>query len=80
MKLKTSAIDDAVLGLLYLTLHNTNRAWKNHDFDTMDRLHEQGLIERPAGKAKSVVLTEEGLQKAERIFMQCFVEAEADEK
>ena len=32
-------IDEVVLALLYLTLHDENRAWKGHDWETLDRLH-----------------------------------------
>jgi hypothetical protein len=35
-------------------------------------LHEKGLISDPVGHAKSVVLTDEGLEKAERLFQQLF--------
>ena len=31
----------------------------------MNRLHEQGYISDPVGKAKSVVLTEEGLKTSQ---------------
>lgn len=49
MEFDTDKIDDATLALLYLTLHDRTRAWKGHDWDTLDRLHEKGLIEtRPA--------------------------------
>jgi hypothetical protein len=34
----------------------------------MDRLHKKGLISDPVGRAKSVVLTDEGLEKAEQRF------------
>lgn len=34
----------------------------------MNRLYERGYIYDPIGKAKSVVLTEEGLKEAERLF------------
>ncbi|MGE0797844.1 MAG: DUF6429 family protein [Lautropia sp.] len=57
MELDTERIDEAVLGLLYLTLHDGNRAWKGMDWDALDRLHAQGLVEDPVSKAKSVVLT-----------------------
>jgi hypothetical protein len=50
-------IDDAVLALLYLSLHEGHRAWKGLDWPAMDRLHEQGLISNPATKAKSVETT-----------------------
>jgi hypothetical protein len=38
----------------------------------MDRLYQRDLIENPASKAKSVVLTEEGLREAERLFTKLF--------
>lgn len=53
-------VDEMVLALLYLTLHDRYRAWKGHDWDALGRLHEKGMISNPVGKAKSVVLTEEG--------------------
>ena len=61
-------VDAAVLALLYLTLHDGCRAWKGVPWEATDRLHEKGLIENPASKAKSVVFTEEGLAAAERAF------------
>ena len=39
----------------------------------MNRLHEKGFICDPANKAKSVVLTDEGLQKAEELFKALFM-------
>jgi Mn-dependent DtxR family transcriptional regulator len=39
----------------------------------MNRLHEKGLISDPVGRAKSVVLTDEGLEKAERLFRDLLV-------
>lgn len=65
-------IDEAVLALLYLTLHDGTRAWKSFDWDAMNRLHEKGYITDPVGKAKSVVLTEEGLRESERLFVKLF--------
>jgi Mn-dependent DtxR family transcriptional regulator len=38
----------------------------------MNRLHEKGYISDPAGKAKSVALTTEGLREAERLFKKLF--------
>ncbi|TIX46046.1 MAG: hypothetical protein E5V36_03200 [Mesorhizobium sp.] len=61
MEIDTDKIDDAVLGLLWLTLHEERRAWKGLDWNALDRLYEKGLIANPANKAKSVVLTDEGL-------------------
>lgn len=73
MNIDLDAIDDAVLSLLYLTLHDHDRAWKSFDWDTLNRLHERGLIADPANKAKSIILTEEGLRQSGRLFKQRFV-------
>ncbi len=72
MEIDTDRIDDAVLGLLWLTLHDERRAWKGFDWASLDRLHEKGLIADPANKAKSVVLTDEGLARAEEVFKALF--------
>ncbi len=72
MEIDTERIDEAVLALLLLGLHDGGRVWKSFDWDAMDRLHRKGLISDPVGKAKSVVLTEEGQREAERLFMQMF--------
>jgi hypothetical protein len=68
----TDRIDDAVLALLYLGLHNEFRAWKGFDWDAMDRLHRKGMISDPVGKAKSVVFTDEGLQRSKELFEKMF--------
>jgi hypothetical protein len=65
-------IDDCALALLHLTLHDGKRAWKGLDFEVMDRLFRKGYILDPRGKAKSVVLTEEGLVRSERLFYELF--------
>jgi len=72
MDIDTDRIDDTVLALLLLGLHDGARAWKSFDWDAMDRLHTKGLIHDPVGKAKSVVFTEEGLREAERLFGELF--------
>jgi len=73
MDIDTEKIDEAVLALLYLTLHDGPRAWKGLDWEAMNRLHEKGFISNPVGKAKSVALTEKGLQESERLFRKLFV-------
>ena len=73
MDIDTEKIDEAVLALLYLTLHDGSRAWKGLDWEAMNRLHEKGFILNPVGKAKSVALTEKGLQESERLFRKLFV-------
>ena len=72
MDLDIEKIDEAVLALLYLTLHD-DRVWKSFDWNAMSRLHEKGFIFNPARKAKSVRLTEEGLRESERLFTKLFV-------
>jgi hypothetical protein len=68
-------VDDAVLALLYLTMHDDStgtRAWKGQDWASMDRLHGKGYIADPKGKAKSVVFIELGKVKAELLFRRIF--------
>ena len=72
MTLDTDKIDDAVLTLPYLTLHDGYRAWKGFDWEAMDRLHDKGMIHDPVGKVKSVVLTEEGLRRSKQLFETMF--------
>jgi hypothetical protein len=72
MELDTSKIDNAVLALLYLGLHDGARAWKGFDWEAMNRLHERGYITDPRGKAKSVVFTEEGLERAKQLLEELF--------
>lgn len=83
MNIDLQAVDDAVLALLHLTLHDGNRAWKSFDWDALNRLHERGLIGDPVDKAKSVVLTDEGLRASERLFARLFAaptDARTDEQ
>lgn len=61
-------IDGAVLAPVSLTLHDERRAWKGFDRAVLGRLHGKGLITDPVGRAKSVVLTDEGLRQSEALF------------
>lgn len=72
MEIDEEKIDEATLALLHLTLHDGGRAWKSFDWNTMNRLHEKGLIENPVGKAKSIVFTEEGHKESERLLQKLF--------
>jgi Domain of unknown function (DUF6429) len=65
-------VDEVVLALMYLTLHQDGRAWKSFDWDAMNRLHEKGMIGNPVSKAKSVLLTDEGEAEAKRLFQKYF--------
>lgn len=73
MNINTDVIDEVVLALLHLTLHDHNRAWKGFDWEVLNRLYERGLIGDPVNKTKSVILTDEGLRESERLFKQHFV-------
>ena len=71
-------VDEYTLALLYLVSHDREeglgaRAWKGFDWDTMNRLHEKGLITNPVGKARSVGMTEEGFKKSESLFKKFFM-------
>ncbi len=72
VELDNDKIDEAVLALLSLTLHDGSRAWKGHDFEVMNRLHEKGFIDNPISKTKSVWLTEKGLKKSEKLLNELF--------
>lgn len=72
MDIDTDKIDEAVLALLQLTSHDDVRAWKGHDWEALGRLHRKGMIHDPVGKAKSVMLTDEGMAESERLFRKLF--------
>jgi hypothetical protein len=70
-----SKVDEMTLALMFLTsfsVHDITRSWKGYDWGTMGRLHEAGLICDPVGKAKSVVLTEEGVKRSVELFQKYF--------
>jgi len=67
---------EVALALLHLTSYQegpATRAWKGLDWDLLNLLHEKGWISDPKNKNKSVILTEEGAQLAERFFEHHFV-------
>lgn len=72
MELDDSKIEDAVLAMLSLGLHEGNRAWKGFDWDVMRRLHESGFIGNPVGKAKSVIMTEAGRRRSQELLETLF--------
>ena len=63
------------LGLLCLTLRDGYRAWKGHDWSALDRVHKKGMIANALEKAKSVALTEEGLQRSRELFTKHFAKS-----
>jgi hypothetical protein len=77
MEIDKEKLDEITLALLYLTTfkdkHGPMRAWKGHDWDVLNRLHESGYIDDPVSKAKSVVLTDEGAERSKRLFEKHFM-------
>lgn len=72
--LDQTKVDEMTLPLLYLVTDlETGRAWKSFDWDTMDRLHRNGLISDPHNKNKSVILSEEGLRLSKELFKKHFL-------
>jgi len=77
MDYDSDKVDDYTLALLYLVTWEQHkgsgaRAWKSFDWETMNRLHQKGYISDPKGKAKSVAMSEEGLDKAKELFLTSF--------
>ena len=76
MEYDRDKVDEMVLALLSLTTFDEDqfgaRAWKSHDWDALDRLHGKGYISDPKSKAKSVVLSVEGLQRSRQLFERHF--------
>lgn len=81
MEYNKDLVDNVTLALLYLVMWEEKpvggRAWKGFDWDTLDRLHEKGYISNPKSKAKSVMVTEEGMKKAQDLFRSYFVNNQA---
>jgi hypothetical protein len=69
-KLSEAAL--AILGLTTFKDHPIVRAWKGMDWDLLDVLYQKGWIDDPKGKAKSVVLTDEGARLAEEFLHRHF--------
>jgi hypothetical protein len=72
MKYDDKLIEDAVLALLATFSSDIGNAWKGFDFGVMNRLHEQGFIDNPVNKRKSIWLTPEGMERGRQIADQLF--------
>ncbi len=76
MEYDQDKVDEMVLALFSLTMFDEDqhgaRAWKGHDWVAMDRLHEKGYISDPKNKAKSVVVTVQGVQRSRELFEKHF--------
>ena len=84
-KTRQEAIEELTLALLYLTRFSDREgrryndiAWKNYDFDTIDRLDEQDLIVNPkrsrGGSYKYAYITEAGRTRAKEILAELNIE------
>ncbi|UCF31891.1 MAG: hypothetical protein JSV26_05675 [bacterium] len=68
-------VDEAVLALLHLTTFQDDsgfRTWKGHDWEVLNRLHEDGYIANPKSKSRSVEISDEGRQRSSELFERHF--------
>ena len=75
MDIDQEKVEQAVLALLYLNSFKDGselRAWKGHNWEVMNFLHEKGYISNQATKAKSVILTEQGARRSKELFENLF--------
>jgi hypothetical protein len=80
MEYDKDKVDEMVLALLSLTMFEDRsgvRAWKGHDWDAMDRLHEKGYISDPKSKAKSVMVSVKGVKRSRKLFEKNFGKKES---
>ena len=78
MNIDESKVDEIVLALLHLTSFKEGeirRSWKSYDWNVLDRLHEKGFISDPKTKAKSVILSDEGVQQVKLVIKKYFSQA-----
>jgi hypothetical protein len=74
-ELDVEKLAEVALELLSLTIHDGARAWKGIDWGVMNLLFERGWIHDPRGQSKSVVLTETGLEFAEKLLLKHFAKS-----
>jgi hypothetical protein len=80
MEIDWKKVDEVTLALMHLTTfedHGGHRSWKGHDWGVLGRLHDAGWISNPAAKAKSVVLSDEGVRRSRELFERFFGAAQA---
>lgn len=81
-KINNQDIEDLTLLLAYLTswdedpqrnfgTNSSLRAWKGYDFEILDSLQQQEFIDK-SHKAKSVYLTNKGIERAQQLFDKFF--------
>lgn len=72
-------VSDLTLALLYLTRFKERgdvvwRSWKGYDFDALNGLADQDLIRDNRHRSKSVLLMEDGIEKAKEVLKQLHME------
>ncbi len=75
MEYDKEKVDEATLALMWLVTESDkygSRAWKGFDWDTLDRLHEKGLISDPKRKTKSVTLSEKAVELSATLFKRLY--------
>ncbi|HKY90746.1 MAG TPA: DUF6429 family protein [Nevskiaceae bacterium] len=65
-------IDEAVLAVLYLSVHNGHWAWKAVDKNATMRLHARGLLKNPHTTSRALLFTDDGLAEARRACERLF--------
>ena len=68
-------VDELTMALLYLVMSrhgDVGRASAGHDLATLDRLRAKGWLAAADRKALSLLVTPEGVQKAEEFFRKHF--------
>jgi hypothetical protein len=64
-------IDEAVLALLWLTLHDGHRAWKSFDWEVLGGLHVKGFIADPVGRAMCLEPRLAGRPNVRTLLLSC---------
>jgi len=75
MKTDRNRIEEVAMALLSLTMfedHGITRVWKGIDWDVLDALHARGWISDPKSRARSVVVSPEGVSAARELFRKHF--------
>jgi hypothetical protein len=68
-------VDEMTLALIFLTSfteYGITRSWKGYDWDSLNRLHAAGFLSDPVGKAKSVMLSDQGAKRSRELFEKYF--------
>jgi len=55
-------------------IRGRTRAWKNHDWNALDRVRAKGFLADAKSKAESVIVTDAGKERAQQLFEKLFGE------